>query len=78
MMSSMRFWKYQPFQGEREKRKQQVVKEAKTYDTNGIEQVILEEGICKAFIVAPPIISIARTNGLEYPRDVNACAAARK
>ena len=53
-------------------------KESRTYNTNGIEQAILDESICEAFVVALPIISIARTNGLEYPRDINACAAARK
>jgi hypothetical protein len=62
----------------REKNKNTSSKEAKTYDTNGIEQAILDEGIGKAFAVALIIISIARTNGLEYPREVNACAAARK
>ena len=82
MRSSMSFWKYiSLFQVRKRKTKRKhtsSVKEAKTHNTNGIEQAILDEGICKAFVITPPIISIASTNGLECPRDVNACAAARK
>ena len=63
---------------ERKTKTQIVRKLKKTYDADGIEQAILDEGSGKAFIVAPPIISIAATNCLKYPREINACAAARK